>query len=341
MRFRRQQTRSSGFTLAEMVIVLLILATVTMIAVESTHSLGDATKFESTKATLENIKKAILCVEQTSTGAPAVRGFFVDMGRLPNPALSYPLLELLAEPSGFAFDVQSTELGSMASGWNGPYLRLPPGHAEHFAADFATTHGSPTGFLDGWNYPIDYIYYPDNDPRVSNPVAVGAEGESLPIVTIRSRGADHAIDDPEVSGGTYDRDIVVHLYATDLYAKSLTFRAYERDPLGTGPAPLTEGTLALNVYRINADNADYELVPCALTPILDEMEESTNIYEMSRPNVRVGKIAVQAVKTNSSGIVSRSAPLLLTVMPSAVETHTFVLPPALDTGSGEDPEETP
>ncbi len=129
-----------GLTLLELVIVLVILAALTGIAVVSLEPIADQSRYDATKQTLENVQDAIATLPpvRRGNGSLAVHGFVSDMGRLPRDLdeLSVkPVNE--ANPSKNIFEfgadvdygVQRIVAGSSTSeglpcGWRGPYLQV-------------------------------------------------------------------------------------------------------------------------------------------------------------------------------------------------------------------------
>ena len=96
--------RSTGFTLIEMTVVLLLITLMASVAVRETAELGFQTRYEQTKDRLEMIRQAILGnPRQIINGQQAVSGFVADMGRLPDN------LHELIHINGYCFG---------ARGWN-------------------------------------------------------------------------------------------------------------------------------------------------------------------------------------------------------------------------------
>ena len=140
----KTQNHSQGFTLIELVMVLLIVAVTGTILVKGMSGLQDATRDNITRERVTQIKQAIINV-QTINGTPTVSGFVADVGRLPDCIRE--LVDGYCEASGIpscASDVtlaNPTYCTSTANiikdqRWNGPYL--------------TTSNGT---FYDGWGNP--------------------------------------------------------------------------------------------------------------------------------------------------------------------------------------------
>ena len=149
-RFCRMPLR--GFTLIELVLVLMILAILASAAISMVDTQVDQVRFESTQQTLLNIENAVLGPDnaRAADGSRAVSGFVADCGRLP-----YFLEELYIRPTSIPkFDFTVPVDGddeptpnalsgdrklTAFGGWNGPYLRPPIGSAalpDGWAASF-------------------------------------------------------------------------------------------------------------------------------------------------------------------------------------------------------------
>ena len=88
--------RHQGFTLVEVLAVMLVLVAIATITVEATSQLAFDGRYQITQDRYDKIKTAILGnPNQTINGHPSVSGFVADMGRLPNN-----LRELLDNSAG-------------------------------------------------------------------------------------------------------------------------------------------------------------------------------------------------------------------------------------------------
>lgn len=83
MRFNLKSQR--GFTLVEVLTVMLVLVAIASITVESTKDFVFQGRYDITKDRYEKIKKAIVGdPNQVINGQPNIEGFVKDVGRLPN-----------------------------------------------------------------------------------------------------------------------------------------------------------------------------------------------------------------------------------------------------------------
>ena len=136
----RPALRRAGFTLIEMVVVLLILSLLTVAAVQSLSPVADQARYEATSRTLTQLNEAMLGADglRQSDGTPLITGFVADVGRVPvlqGADAETQLSELWDATSTLAttFPFQ-TRSGlapyndvSLPCGWRGPYLRFGVG----------------------------------------------------------------------------------------------------------------------------------------------------------------------------------------------------------------------
>lgn len=166
-------------TLLELLVVVAILAVLATVAVQSTTEIGEQTRYEATRKTVDTFRGAVLGPEGqlAPDGSAVLSGFLSDVGRLPvSTAIQNSsgqeqgaLVELYSEtlPAGlrqYAVHTVSTStttatyaanysplhtneaFGSLAAGfvrvpagWRGPYIRKP---------------ASSYTLVDGWEKPI-------------------------------------------------------------------------------------------------------------------------------------------------------------------------------------------
>ena len=166
-----------GLTLVELLVVLVVLAILTTVAIQATSSVVDQGRYDATQRTLQNLQDATVSPvgQREPDGTPLITGFVADVGRLPNAVGTDPLTqlqELWANPNGLtAYSLQTAPSDAqvvLGCGWRGPYLQLPLG----------------TTFLrDGWGNPLSLLQ--------SDGVTAVASGS--PIQWVRSLGADNAV----------------------------------------------------------------------------------------------------------------------------------------------------
>lgn len=106
----------SGFTLVELVVVLVVLGILAAVAVPRMGRMHDATRQGVTQAEMQVIKSAILGTPDRQ-GTPR-GGFEIDVGHPPGR-----LVDLVVKPD--SLDAWDPFLGR---GWNGPYLDSTGGH---------------------------------------------------------------------------------------------------------------------------------------------------------------------------------------------------------------------
>jgi prepilin-type N-terminal cleavage/methylation domain-containing protein len=215
------RNRRPGLTLLELLIVLVILAIMTTIAVQSTDMLLDQSRYDATRQTLQNIQNAIVgpAGQIQPNGSPQISGFVPDMGRLPNvladPITGNPSLRELWDgsvftlaqsyanqpvPGGVTLTPTLSITMSLPCGWRGPYLRLPG--------------GSNGRLVDGWGNPFDLM------------TTLGS-----PINAVRSLGADGQADPSSLAPGypPYNQD----QYAPDQTYTTVSGNLVLNTPLNT------------------------------------------------------------------------------------------------------------
>lgn len=133
---------AAGFTLVELLLILFILGSLALLTTAIVDGVDDQSRFDQTKSRLEQIRRAVIGdTSRTLNGQPDVRGFVVDMGRLPAN-----LAELVSQGGMPAWGLSSVQTPGVSSvtielpgGWRGPYLEVPP-----------SFDGAPK-IQDGWN----------------------------------------------------------------------------------------------------------------------------------------------------------------------------------------------
>ncbi len=108
-------TARPGFTLLELLVVILLLSALALSLSNFLVSTDDQLRYDDTKSRLEAIRQATLGTERVLAGRPVVSGFVADIGRLPDSVDE--LLEAHGLPA-FAYDPAT----GLEAGWRGPYL---------------------------------------------------------------------------------------------------------------------------------------------------------------------------------------------------------------------------
>ena len=105
--------RSDGFTLIELVIVIVILGIVAAVAIPRFGDFTESAKIEATHEEMGRLKKAIIGDPSVVAGGKFVsKGYEGDVGSPPSA-----LVELVAKPG--SVDIYNKFSGL---GWNGPYI---------------------------------------------------------------------------------------------------------------------------------------------------------------------------------------------------------------------------
>lgn len=199
----------SGLTLIEMVVVLVILAALTGIAVRSIEPIAEQSRYEATQQTLINIDEALVRQTLTPDRVASYSGFVADIGRLPIPrgaAEETQLAELWSQADPVlgwvlpTFDVADFADGDLtgaltipvAAGWRGPYLLLPPG---------------PNELRDGFGRAFGIVV--NGDTEIANVVSAGANG----VVAGTDVGYDRDLELPGGlwTDGRYQGSITINL----------------------------------------------------------------------------------------------------------------------------------
>ncbi len=130
---------SQGFTLLELVLVLVIITALATIAVEMLEPQVDQQRFNAARKTMENVRNAIAdpTPRFQPDGTPLISGFVSDIGRLPianGTDAKTQLNELWNGVEDFAYQIRSgpapyTDV-KLPCGSRAPYLQLPLGKTQ-------------------------------------------------------------------------------------------------------------------------------------------------------------------------------------------------------------------
>jgi prepilin-type N-terminal cleavage/methylation domain-containing protein len=102
-----------GFTLIELVIIIVVLGIVAAVAIPKFGSLTENARINATKEEMLTLKKAIVGDPRVTAGGRYInRGFEGDVGHPPAN-----LTELAVKPDSLAAYDKFTRIG-----WNGPYI---------------------------------------------------------------------------------------------------------------------------------------------------------------------------------------------------------------------------
>lgn len=165
-----------GLTLLELVIVLIILAALTTVAVRSLGPVADQARYEKSQRLLEELDRSYQLRSIEAGGVVSYSGFIADIGRLPIAIGDDPETHLseLWDPTllpPFAItpvddpDTADSEQIPVAAGWKGPYLLLPPG-----PATLRDGFGNALLHLNGLGFPVS------DGEEIAGLVSLGSNG---------------------------------------------------------------------------------------------------------------------------------------------------------------------
>jgi len=150
-----------GFTLVELLLVILVLSSLALGASFLVDGFGDQTRFDDTKSRLQQIRKAIIGdASRTLNGQSEISGYVADMGKLPETIQE--LIEIGDQPSWGLSAVTTSDISPvvtilMSAGWRGPYLdTLPESDGQRRFRD-GWGNGDLSDVDFGWVYSADVL----------------------------------------------------------------------------------------------------------------------------------------------------------------------------------------
>jgi prepilin-type N-terminal cleavage/methylation domain-containing protein len=295
--------RRSGMTLVELVVVLVILAVLTTIAISMTDNVLDQSRFDATRTTLDNMRTAIV-----GSGNPQdLSGSFVsDLGTLPSqwtdltslttPA-AYPVYSNYTTfstsgtavpqtpPAGMnsvnwmagnaneteAFKALSSIPITLSAGWRGPYLRLPP-------------NGTLT---DGWG-----------NPFAAPVVAAGA-------LTISSPGKPIDVDSP--AGSPFSSQLAIAIPTPNLFTSSITVTLANYDPTVQANVVLLTNVNGV-VNAVSAKGLDAIAAASKITLAVPYTPQVSNGYMMTFSTASTSSSVALPIPSGTRAIVAYQVP---------------------------------
>ncbi|MCB0420237.1 MAG: type II secretion system protein GspG [Bdellovibrionales bacterium] len=149
----RELFNTSGFSLIEMLMVLILVGILSVSSIEYISGSLDESRFDQTLLEMQAIQQAIVGnPDMKENGSRVSFGYFGDVGAMPAT-----ISDLIVKPASIAaWSIDNTR--RMAYGWNGPYLV-----GGNSGTDYTT---------DGWGN--SYVYSPAASPPTL--VSLGADG---------------------------------------------------------------------------------------------------------------------------------------------------------------------
>ena len=249
-----------GLTLLEMLVVVFILSAIALMTLSFTNNADDQFRFEDTRTRLEKIRTAIAGEpDRTINGGPAVSGFVVDIGRLPNNNALWELLQPHSDPTISCGGVGALPCWSFDSavglwaGWRGPYLTP------------LIEQGGTRTYRDGWgnpgvisnNYGWKTFSATDTNADTLNDklevASFGSDGDSV------APEDSYARDYPDASSDLSADDLVVQdAHQINLKGWQVTVNFFN-PPSGAASLPAVATTLRIRLYYPQNGSFNYPI----------------------------------------------------------------------------------
>jgi prepilin-type N-terminal cleavage/methylation domain-containing protein len=296
-----------GFTLVELLVVLVILAALTSVALTSVDVYEGQARYEATQRTLQNIEDAVIgpANQRDADGSLLITGFVADMGRLPRAydlGAVYPDLagkqypwELWENPrdGGGAEILLPFQLRSPADdaevrvmcGWRGPYVRLGVGQ---------------TVLNDGWGNPFDLL------AKNRSPIALGGE-----VAMFRSCGADfpllNAAPSKDYNEELYSRFVSDGIAAYPTVSAMDSVYASLVTPMTvnvTFPGNSASLSVIVRSYGPDGNNGGLKTFATAAQPLNDA---GPLTFILNDPTLTIGPRVIRAYTVDAGGVLDNVA----------------------------------
>lgn len=261
---RRNRPRR-GLTLLELLVVVLILAILTTVAVQSVEPMVQQARFDATKKALDEVQASLAGAPATATSDGQL-SFFDDLGRPPallevEPGYFQPSELWLKPDLVAAYTVKSSADGnvSLGGGWRGPYLRLPVGQ---------------TMLLDGWGNKLQMESANVSGVDVLRLFSLGSDGLTG-TTTSDAFAQDLAVEIPvSLTNGTAGGHVHPPIDGT------VSIKLYYFDP---SQANLAEATLATSPTTANGYQFSFSGVnPYGRKAIWVETNSKSRVFYFTR-----------------------------------------------------------
>jgi prepilin-type N-terminal cleavage/methylation domain-containing protein len=293
-------TRSRGFTLLEMLLVIFLMALVASTGLMLTEGVEDQSKYDETKRRMELIRKAIVGdPTRTVNGGPEISGFVADMGRLPGCLAE--LIEITPDPDNpekflspcdGATEIPLSSLdpnSGLRAGWRGPYIQVLPERTGDLRFRDGYDNEGATVAADalnsGW---IWQLYEAGEDPTTVVANAV--------ILRIQSFGLDGTQPYPQgiVTDPTPTNRPIPLVVSNDWQIQLPLKAAVMFKNQSAGNLPVAAQNLVLRIYLsdltnyIDADDGSNDYLALAADSVLALNNNSQNFTLNTTPKIPQG-----------------------------------------------------